>query len=226
MLIRKQAGKIQEETNNRQDSECEASLIRLCESCSAVLHHVLLIINMHCGATWQKAIAKAISFPKQGLWGVHFKCPPTTTQSELHLEKKSSVIEKKKNISDLPPVKRQKWHGNIENIKCHYIWFPLQCVLNLCKPQLDLSLRWMRSSSLWHRSWGARTRPSQRSLYLLQFHAAHMFSDCCCWYVMKLSLWVSFRGTTRDISSLQTSEWTFEGCRRVNQDLSRDTLSL
>ena len=49
------------------------------------LGHVSLVINMRCGATWQKANAKAISFRTQTLQGVHFTCPPTTTQSELHL---------------------------------------------------------------------------------------------------------------------------------------------
>lgn len=86
------------------------SLIRLvlmCKSCSAVLHHVPPIINMHYGDTWQKAISKAISFPKQGLWGVHFKCPPTT-KSELHLERENYVIEKKKTFQTCHQLKGRR----------------------------------------------------------------------------------------------------------------------
>ena len=104
----------------------------------AALRHVPLIINMHCGATWQKAIVKAISFPKQGLWGVHFKCPPTTTQSEFHLEGESGMIEQKLHC-------RQIWHCDTKKYKMSRIHgFPCS-VCTLCKPRTNLSLRWRRS---------------------------------------------------------------------------------
>lgn len=206
--MRKQAGKRQRRKIKDNDSECAASLIRpvsLCESSSAVLCHVPLIINMHCGATWQKAIAKAISFPKQGLWGVHFKCPLTTTQSELHLEEENVIEKKKKKKNqDLPPVKRQKQHGNTENIKCHEYMIPPRCVVNLCKPRLNLSLRWRRSSCLWHWSWGLEQGPhnirSTCCIFTKQTCLSHV-------YWMLLLIWTRICNEIMFVVLLLKSSW-------------------
>lgn len=101
------------ETEPTSGSEWAAILIRLVslrESYSAMLHPVPQIINMHCGDTWQKAISEAISFPKQGRWGVHFKCPATTTLMSLCCvwREKTMWLKKKKTFQTCHQLKMQK----------------------------------------------------------------------------------------------------------------------
>lgn len=187
--------------------------VGLCSRCCvspAVQRHVPLIINMHCGAMWQKAIAKAISFPKQGLWGVHFKCPPTTTQSELHLEGESGMIEGGDLISHLPPVKRQKWHGNTENMKCHEYMIPP----SVCTQSLETTAQSFPSieeivpplSLLM----GAKTRASEPQ--------PHKADPLLMW--IKSSLWFSFEEQQKTKISVTNAQ---KGFRGVSGDKSKST---
>ena len=106
------------------------------------LGHVSLVINMRCGATWQKANAKAISFRTQTLQGVHFTCPPTTTQSELHLAREwVGESERQKEIEKKRERDWEQWDDSTRywlvrserrgNVKISQ--FPRRCDLGQCK---------------------------------------------------------------------------------------------